>query len=507
MTSQEGISPNHVTYNEVINGMVRSGNCRKQDVWSIVDEMKAQGIKPNRVTCSILLKDLKAKSNNTDITKTMQLINSMEESMDEVLLSSVVEACVRVGKPDLLTSTLAQVQGQKNSLCVSGAHTFGSLIKAYGHAKDIDGAWRCWKEMRSRHIRPTSITIGCMVEAVVTNGDIEGAYELIQQMYEDEQCRDQVNAVIYGSVLKGFAHAKKMERVWAAWEDMLAKCIEPALTTYNALLDACARNGAIERVPGLVADMKKQGLVPNLITYSTVLKGYCLRGDITSAFSVLDEMRRDTKFKPDEIMYNTLLDGCAQACYHEEGLKLLDRMQAEGVRPSNFTLSILVKLASHARRLDQAFELVEEISKKYKFRPNAPVYGNLVQACISNRDLQRGIAVLTQMGKERVTPDVRTYSMLIKACNQAGEVDKAVKMLRACLGIPGGAPHPSGVHDRTNTKNQDDLVNEVLSALLDRGHGQNLAAPLLADIRQHNPRCRIDSALQRRIASALHFVG
>merc|ERR1719171_2216409 len=348
MTSQEGISPNHVTYNEVINGMVRSGNCRKQDVWSIVDEMKAQGIKPNRVTCSILLKDLKAKSNNTDITKTMQLINSMEESMDEVLLSSVVEACVRVGKPDLLTSTLAQVQGQKNSLCVSGAHTFGSLIKAYGHAKDIDGAWRCWKEMRSRHIRPTSITIGCMVEAVAINGDIEGAYELIHQMYEDEQCRERVNAVIYGSVIKGFAHAKKMERVWAAWEDMLGKGIEPALTTYNALLDACARSGTIDPVPGLVKDMKKRGLSPNLITYSTVLKGYCLRGDITAAFQVIDEMRRETRFKPDEIMYNTLLDGCAQANFIDEGLMLLERMQKEGVKPSNFTLSILVKLASHA---------------------------------------------------------------------------------------------------------------------------------------------------------------
>merc|ERR1719171_664950 len=348
MTSQEGISPNHVTYNEVINGMVRSGNCRKQDVWSIVDEMKAQGIKPNRVTCSILLKDLKAKSAGSCVTRTMDLITEMEEPMDEVLLSSVVEACVRVGKPDLLTSTLAQVQGQKNSLCVSGAHTFGSLIKAYGHAKDIDGAWRCWKEMRSRHIRPTSITIGCMVEAVACNGDIEGAYELIHQMHDDNQCRDQVNAVIFCSVLKGFAHAKKMDRVWAVWEDMLSRKIQPVLTTYNALLDACARNGCTERMPGLVSDMKKRGLTPNLITYSTVLKGYCLSGDISAAFSVIDEMRRETKFKPDEIMYNTLLDGCAQANFIDEGLMLLERMQKEGVKPSNFTLSILVKLASHA---------------------------------------------------------------------------------------------------------------------------------------------------------------
>lgn len=496
-----GMEPNNVTFNELINGMVKSSDIRKKEVWEVVNEMKACGIKPNRVTCSILLKDLKAKSSTLDITSTMDLINVMEEPMDEILLSSVVEACVRVGKPDLLTKTLAQVNDKKNAISVSGAHTFGSLIKAYGHAKDIDGAWRCWKEMRSRHIRPTSITIGCMVEAVACNGDIEGAYELIHQMHDDNQCRDQVNAVIFCSVLKGFAHAKKMDRVWAVWEDMLSRKIQPVLTTYNALLDACARNGCTERMPGLVSDMKKRGLTPNLITYSTVLKGYCLSGDISAAFSVIDEMRRETKFKPDEIMYNTLLDGCAQAHLMEEGLKLLEQMQTEGIRPSNFTLSILVKMASHARQLDRAFDLVQEITSKYRFKPNGPVYGNLVQACVANKDLKRGINVLAQMGKERVQPDTRTYSLLIRGCLATRDFNAATKLLRSLLALPSAGNFPSGAKEQGNGRGLDDIVNEVLNALLECGREPELAAALLTDLRQHRPQVRIDSKTQRRIMS------
>merc|ERR1719420_1216995 len=137
--------------------------------------MKAAGVKPNQVTCSILLKSMSNRSTERDVTKTMELINTMDEAMDEVLLSSVVEACVRIGKPELLSARLEVLKDSSATVC--GAHTFGSLIKAYGHAHDIDGVWRCWKEMRSRHIRPTSITLGCMVEAVVNNGDTEGAYE------------------------------------------------------------------------------------------------------------------------------------------------------------------------------------------------------------------------------------------------------------------------------------------------------------------------------------------
>merc|ERR1719375_1747016 len=209
-----------------------------------------------------------------------------------------------------------------------------------------------------------------MVEAVVSNGDPEGAYELIKQLQGEEQGRDQVNAVIYGSVLKGFAQEKKMERVWNVWNDMIQSNVEPSITTYNALIDACARNAGMDRIDQLLADMKKRGLKPNLITYSTVLKGHCLRGDIRAAFDVLNEMRAQTNFKPDEIMYNTLLDGCAQASLVEEGLRILKLMQDEEIRPSNYTLSILVKLLGHGKKLDQAFELVDQLTNKYHFKPN-----------------------------------------------------------------------------------------------------------------------------------------
>merc|ERR1719183_2368928 len=155
---KEDLQPNRVTFNELINAMVtKGGNGRRKEMWDIVEEMKVANVKPNQVTISILLKTLNSYSGQSDILKTMDLINTMDEPMDEVLLSSVVEACVRIGKADLLSSKLKMLQGK--TATINGSHTYGSLIKAYGYAKDIDGIWRCWKEMRSRHIKPTSITL------------------------------------------------------------------------------------------------------------------------------------------------------------------------------------------------------------------------------------------------------------------------------------------------------------------------------------------------------------
>eukprot|EP00933_Yihiella_yeosuensis_P072709 TRINITY_DN811_c0_g1_i1.p1 TRINITY_DN811_c0_g1~~TRINITY_DN811_c0_g1_i1.p1 ORF type:complete len:1117 (-),score=302.97 TRINITY_DN811_c0_g1_i1:180-3530(-) len=500
---QLGHQPNRVTFNELVNGLVTRGtSAQKAQVWTIIGEMKEAGVTPNQVTCSILLKSLSSRSAEKDIYHTMDLISAMGEEMDEVLLSSVVEACVRIGKMDLLSTKLRQLQGHHN-IKISGSHTFGSLIKGYGHAKDIDGAWRCWKEMRSRYIKPTSITLGCMVEAVVNNGDAEGAYELIHQIRDDDRCKDTLNSVIYCSVLKGFTREKKLDRVWAVYEEMLATNVDLSIVTYNTLIDACARCKQMDRVPAIVEDMELKKVQQNIITYSTRLKGYCQVGDLQKGFQILEEMRQKTSFKPDEIMYNSLLDGCAQNSLVEEGLKLLETMQEQGVPPSNFTLSLLVKLMSRARKLDMCFSLVEEISKKFRLKPNVHVYTNLIQACIYARQLPRGMSCLETMIEAWIQPENRTIAVLMRANLQQGNGEQAAALIRAALGVPQAVvPFLAANRSTAICHNLDaSVVSECLMGLMDSGRGQELAAPLLADVKQYKPRLYIDASVQRRLLS------
>merc|ERR1719181_1367032 len=124
-------------------------------------------------------------------------------------------------------------------------------------------------------------------------------------------------------------------------------------------------------------------------------------------------------------MYNSLLDGCAQNSLVDDGVRLLGEMQAGGVQPSNFTLSIMVKLMNRARKLDQAFSIVEDITKKYNFRANVHVYTNLIQACISNQQLSRGLGLLEQMVRERIVPDTRTYAILTRNSITKGLLEQA----------------------------------------------------------------------------------
>merc|ERR1719491_2573498 len=238
---------------------------------------------------------------------------------------------------------------RQRGVTVRGAHTFASLIRAYGYVQDVKGVWATWHDMKKQHVAPISVTLGCMVEALVTNGDTDGGYEIIQEMLRDDKTAALVNAVMYGSIVKGFSHNKDFVRMWEVYDEMVAQKLQFSMVTYNTLIDACARSGELSRIPSLLSDIKAQGLEMGLVTYSAILKGYCQKNLLDEAFELFEDVKASAKLEPDEIMYNTLLDGCARQGLYDRGMMVFESMEQSGVRPSNYTLSVLVKMANRSK--------------------------------------------------------------------------------------------------------------------------------------------------------------
>mmetsp|Transcript_62160 Transcript_62160/g.111956 ORF Transcript_62160/g.111956 Transcript_62160/m.111956 type:complete len:969 (+) Transcript_62160:3-2909(+) len=494
-----GLQPNCVTFNELIDASMASN---PEAAWSLIDEMKACGLKPNKVTCSILLKSVQQASNTRPamLERAISLLGQIEDGMDEVLLSSVCEACIRANRADLLLPHLRRQKSSK-AVNVQGAHTFGSLFRAFGYVNDLEGVWACWRDMKARHILPTSITLGCMVEALVMNEEIEAGYELIREVKDNPETKPLVNSVMYGSVLKGFCHQKRFDRVWVVYGEMLAQKMLFSVVTFNSLIDACARSGDMHRVQPLLEEMSSQGIEPNIITYSTVLKGYCSANRLNDAFELMEHMKKNTRLTPDEVTYNTLLDGCARQGLFDRGMSVLDEMRQVRVPPSNFTLSVLVKLAIRAKKPSQrAFDLVEEISKEFRLRPNVHVYNNLIQACTCTGDLRRGLAVLERLLGEKVRPDHRTYALLLRAAVAGGRSDDVAQLLRSAAGLRGGHASTAAASSLAPLRDgaralQRDLLTEVLEYLSSPRGNAELAQQVMWEL-SRQPGVQLDPKLR-----------
>lgn len=189
------------------------------------------------------------------------------------------------------------------------------------------------------------------------------------------------------------------------------------------------------RIPSMLKEMTVSNIKPNIITYSTIIKGYCQVSKVDKAFELLEELKQNTDIVPDEVTYNTLLDGCARFSTWEHGMKVFKEMQAAGLKPSNFTLCVLVKLANRCNRPEQAFKLTEELCAKHNIRLNVQVFNNLIHVRTVGKDLEAAMQVLERMLREKVRPDARTYKLLVRGCIAAKAPIEVAGLLRGAVGF------------------------------------------------------------------------
>merc|ERR1719197_854562 len=92
---------------------------------------------------------------------------------------------------------------------------------------------------------------------------------------------------------------------------------------------------------------------------------------------------------------------------------VLEDMEKFEVRPSNFTLGILMKMYGRRRQLDKAFRAIEDLPKKYGLQVNSQVKTCLMSACLSNGDIPRALEVFEQIRRMGSGVETNAYGSLI----------------------------------------------------------------------------------------------
>merc|ERR1719188_2113274 len=336
---------------------------------------------------------------------------------DEIVFNTVLDACIYRRDKRRLSRALDEYQGSKVQPTV---RTYGLLIKACSVLKRTMRCWEFWKAMiEGSGIVPNDVTLGCMIDALVEANQADQALVLFQEWKSTVAC----DTIIYSTLIKGFSNMGDAERAMALYKDMKLNGVQMNTIVYTALINAHARNGMMKKAEALLEDMQKDSCQPNAITYSSLVKGHCVQGDLEAAFRLFHGMM-DLGFEADAVILNTLLDGCVQKANWLLGDELLAEMERRKVKPTNFTLSIMVKMWSKRGELEKAFDCVYSALRDPdgRKRVDAQVGACIVGACIHNRNPERALEVFGEMKgwKNFDGPDANTYSALISGLPRHG---------------------------------------------------------------------------------------
>jgi pentatricopeptide repeat protein len=239
----------------------------------------------------------------------------------------------------------------------------GILVKTYGQAGNIDKVFQVWDEMEKQRGLANAVTYGCMIDACVKCNHLNKAIEIFQGMREDGKHR---NTILYTTLIKGYGLEKDITNALQLFREMPGEGVAYNTITYNSIIDACVKVGDLPTAESLLREITAPDspLEPDLITFSTLLKGYCHVGDLDKALQITEAIKA-RGIRCDELVYNTLMDGCVKANDVTVGVGLFEEMVSNGMRPSAITHSILARLYQRAGYEEDAQDAVAQLYRHH----------------------------------------------------------------------------------------------------------------------------------------------
>eukprot|EP00443_Scrippsiella_acuminata_P049953 CAMPEP_0115465256 /NCGR_PEP_ID=MMETSP0271-20121206/49308_1 /TAXON_ID=71861 /ORGANISM="Scrippsiella trochoidea, Strain CCMP3099" /LENGTH=921 /DNA_ID=CAMNT_0002892193 /DNA_START=140 /DNA_END=2902 /DNA_ORIENTATION=- len=478
-TEAAGIMPDSASYNCLMGSLVSAGHLAEAQ--EVLEQMERKAVPVDHYTVSIMMKAAKRARSPADAARALAVLDrvpSMDFCGDEVLFNTVLDACTQ--RQDL--ERLARVLKTFNSSTARpSVSTYGLLFKAFSLLKRIARCEYLWVEMvETRGMKPNSVALCCMLDAFICARQVEKAVALFREW----KTKVTVNTVMYSTLVKGFAAAGEADRAMEMFDELRADGLPMNLVTYTSLIDAHARLGKMEPAKRLFELMEKEGCEPNVITFSALVKGYCTVGDVDEAFSVFFSML-SRGLAADTVIFNSLLDGCVRHSRFKLADELLAEMGRWDVQPSNFTLSIIIKMWGKRQQLDKAFEVVRASLEDERRFLDSQVGTSLISACLFNSRPDRALEVLADMKAWRNSgrPNEVTYGTLISGLVRCGDCRRAVAIAHEACEAASATRRSSSATGAARAALPEDCVKQLFAALRRQGLAEELGTTLVGRLR------------------------
>jgi leucine-rich PPR motif-containing protein len=223
------------------------------------------------------------------------------------------------------------------------------------------------------------------------------------------------------------------------WDAAMAgfhACVGPPVRDGDKEVRACNRllrilgdEGRITEAVEVYSAMVAVGLAPTLVTYSTLISRIGAKGESQLAEQFFSEMV-SKGIVPDVAAYNSLLNCYSKTGDAQKALDTFSRMVEAGLIPSVVTMNTLMDGSARLGDIATTKRLLSMFRSDWRLSPNERTYSILINSHVRVGQLDESFGVLEDMVKDGLSPNIFTYSMLIDGCAKAGQLQRAFSIVK-----------------------------------------------------------------------------
>lgn len=323
------------------------------------------------------------------------LVHNVGAVMDEFTYSGVISACGCLGNA---TGGL-QVFGLvwKNGFFSSGFVRAG-MVDLFAKCGRVEDSLRVLYDYNCEDV----VCWSAVMSGAVKNQSYWVALDVFSQM-----CR-------YGSLSPTyFTFSSVLSACAAVGELDLGKCIHGRIIKSGDGDDVCVGTAIVDMYAesGAMVDALKQFklmTMRNVVSWTVIVSGFVNQGDIASAFSALNEMKRNGE-EIRKSTFSCVLSGCGNLDMFEEALQIHCWTFKAGIYQDPAVKASLIRTYSKVG----AVNLSEQVFIDTQDLKQVGLWANMISAFVKSGNYEKAVFLFQKMLEMGITPDMYIVSSIL----------------------------------------------------------------------------------------------
>ena len=273
---------------------------------------------------------------------------------------------------------------------------YNALIGKLGKARRIDDCLFYFAEMRSRGVRPTSVTYGTIVNALCRVSDERFAEELFDEM--ESMPNYKPRPAPYNSMMQFFLTTKRdSSKVLEYYRRMQSRNIKPTMHTYKLLIDTYATLEPINlsAVESVFDTIRAAGHTPENIHYASLIhaKG-CVLHDLAGARVIFDKVVSSLSAKPPPCLYQALFESMVANHSVQDTESLVQDMHRRQVEVTPYIANTLIHGWAMEKDIAKAKAVYDSVGRE---RREPSTYEAMTRAFLVDENREAASGVVQEM--------------------------------------------------------------------------------------------------------------
>lgn len=298
---------------------------------------------------------------------------------------------------------------------------FRGLCMAAVRDGKVDVLERLLLEMQSLSVPRTSDLYTLLLKMAASKHLFKEALALWRCICADEV--QLLDRAAWSCLLFAATEMRSAELAFLFFEKLSA-CGQPSDRDFGNLIRLRVGRHEASEAFSLIQKMRAEGLEPDIFTYNAVLSSCCAGGTRLDLAEQLFSKMKSIDGCVDIITCNTLIKGYAHAKRVNDAFDVVAEMESSGLTPTQVTLGTLLDLCVNEGCMDHAHIILRKI-RQSGCQMNTVLYTTLIKGFVKSREVDKVLQVYDTMC-QHVKPDTITFSLVLKALCDARRMEEAL---------------------------------------------------------------------------------